>query len=78
MAEKECEGKCPYCGSDNIDFIEVIESDFEWMSEGWHCITCDRNFEIIYDIVTTYGVTQYEEIPLDEQNLWENKNNKED
>lgn len=61
-----------------MSHVEWVDShSYNLDIERWVCIDCNRRFYIIYriEILKDFGYIEYEEIPLDEQNLWENKNN---
>lgn len=68
--EKECEGKCPYCGSEYFEYISCSNhGDYE--EEAYECDGCDREFIQTYSISRYYDYTEYEEIPLDKKTLFD-------
>ena len=73
MLEKSCEGKCPYCESDGIDFGDWIDGDNEYEVFEYVCNSCGRTFRVVMDIeqISIYSYTEYEEIPLDKRTLFD-------
>lgn len=57
--EKKCEGKCPRCGGDNINW-RVSESQDGSVFYIGVCEECDCDFTEHHCLV--YEITQYEEI----------------
>ena len=56
--EKECIGKCPKCGSENIHWQDTDLHD-EFISYKASCGDCARDFSEEYKLV--YAVTIYRE-----------------
>jgi len=68
---KECLGKCPYCGSENIDYAsaEILDTTLRYPAT---CEDCDGEFYEDYNIV--YCETSYVPKETSDED-WRNDNN---
>lgn len=53
---KECQGKCPYCGSENIDYEEPTRNG-DTISYPARCADCGETFD--EDYAVEYAETSY-------------------
>lgn len=69
--EKECQGVCPVCDSDDVDFVDSeYNSDTE--TEYYKCNACRAIYHEIINITRDYCITEYEvEIPLNDRTLFD-------
>ncbi len=58
MATKKCEGECPHCGFDTLDYIGY-ESYEEHEQHLVQCLKCKRVFTEFRKV--EYAYTEYEE-----------------
>lgn len=56
--EKQCFNKCPYCGSEVIEWRDNYLSDDYYVYKGV-CLDCDKSFKEYHKLV--YECTEYEE-----------------
>ncbi len=56
---KQCIGKCPYCGSGNINYFQSTAKD-DYLVYPQTCLDCKKTFEE-YSLIT-YAFTEFEEI----------------
>jgi endogenous inhibitor of DNA gyrase (YacG/DUF329 family) len=58
--EKNCKGKCPFCGSEDLEY-GVLEIQDELLYYPFTCNDCDKEGEEWYDM--EYATTTYTEEP---------------
>lgn len=71
--EKECQGVCPICGSDDIECVEYDQESYsDSETNFFECLQCKATFYERYTIIREYGFTGYEvEIPLNDRTLFD-------
>jgi len=58
MNEKDCQGRCPECGTDNIDYADSRNTDGNIVYEAV-CAECNTQFDEVYSV--QYYVTAWKE-----------------